>query len=153
MIRLIPDALQSLAVSLWIGGLWMIGLVVAPFLFQTLADRAQAGLLAGHLFTTIAYLGLGCGAYLLLYRLAIFGSHALRQLLFWIVLLMVALDAAGQFGVQPIMAGLRQQALPKEVMESIFRDRFAAWHGVASVLYLIECALGLVVVVQHGRGR
>jgi hypothetical protein len=97
--------------------------------------------------------GWDCGAYLLLYRLAIFGSHVLSQLLFWTVLLMVALDAAGQFGVQPIMAGLKQQALPKEVMESIFHGRFAAWHGVASVLYLIECALGLVVVVQHGRGR
>ena len=126
---------------------------MAPFLFNTLADRAQAGLLAGHLFSAIAYMGLGCGAYLLLYRMAIFGSHALRQLLFWIVLLMVALDAAGQFGVQPIMAGLKQQALPMEVMESILRERFAAWHGAASVLYLIECALGLIVVVEHGRGR
>lgn len=153
MIRSISDALQSIAVTLWIGGLWVVGLVVAPFLFQTLADRAQAGLLAGHLFATMAYVGLGCGAYLLLFRLAIFGGHALSQLLFWMVLLMVALDAAGQFGVQPIMAGLKQQALPKEVMESLFRDRFAAWHGVASVLYLIECALGLIVVVQHGRER
>jgi hypothetical protein len=151
--RFISDALQSIAVTLWVGGLWVIGLVVAPFLFHAVADRAQAGLLAGHLFMVMAYMGLGCGAYLLLYRLAIFGSHALRQLLFWIVLLMVALDAAGQFGVQPIMAGLKQQALPKEVMESIFRDRFAAWHGVASVLYLVQCALGLVMVLQHGRGR
>ena len=153
MIRYISDALQSIAVTLWIGGLWMVGLIVAPFLFHALTDRAQAGLLAGHLFTAMAYIGLGCGAYLLLHRLAIFGSHVLRQLLFWIVLLMVVLDAAGQFGVQPIMAGLKQQALPSEVMHSIFRDRFAAWHGVSSVLYLIECVLGLVVVLQHGRGR
>ena len=77
--RFIADALQSIAVTLWVGGLWVIGLVVAPFLFHTLADRAQAGLLAGHLFATMAYIGLGCGAYLLLYRLAIFGSHALRR--------------------------------------------------------------------------
>jgi len=151
--RFIADALQSIAITLWVGGLWVIGLVVAPFLFNTLSDRAQAGLLAGHLFSAIAYTGFGCVAYLLLYRMAIFGSHALRQLFFWTLLLMFALDAAGQFGVQPIMAGLKQQALPKEVMESIFKDRFAAWHGVSSVLYLIECVLGLVVVVLHGRGR
>ena len=151
--RILADALQSIAITLWVGGLWVVGLVVAPFLFNTLADRAQAGLLAGHLFSAIAYMGLGCGAYLLLYRMAIFGSHALRQLFFWVLLLMMVLDAAGQFGVQPIMAGLKQQALPSEVMQSIFRDRFAAWHGVSSVLYLIECALGLVLVVQHGRGR
>ena len=151
--RALADALQSIAITLWVGGLWVIGLLVAPFLFNTLSDRAQAGLLAGHLFSAIAFAGLGCGAYLLLYRMAIFGSHALRQLFFWTLLLMLALDAAGQFGVQPIMAGLKQQALPKEVMESIFRDRFAAWHGVSSVLYLIECALGLVIVALHGRGR
>jgi hypothetical protein len=56
------------------------------------------------------------------------------------------LTVAGQFGVQPIMAGLKQQALPREVMESMFRDRFATWHGVASVLYLIESVLGVVLV-------
>ena len=151
--RFLSDALQSIAIALWVGGLWAIGAVVAPFLFHTLGDRAQAGLLAGHLFTVMAWIGLGCGAYLLLYRLAVFGSHALRQLFFWALFLMIVLDATGQFGVQPIMAGLKEQALPKEVMESIFRDRFATWHGVASVLYLIECALGLVLVVQHGRGR
>ena len=31
-------------------------------------------------------------------------------------------------------------------MESVFRDRFATWHGVASVIYLIECALGAILV-------
>jgi hypothetical protein len=122
-------------------------------LFHALSDRSQAGMLAGEFFTAISYIGLGCGAYLLLFRLARFGGQAFSQLFFWSVLLMAALAAAGQFGVQPIIASLKQQALPSEVMHSIFRDRFAAWHGVSSVLYLIECVLGLMVVLQHGRGR
>jgi hypothetical protein len=151
--RFITEALQSIAVTLWVGGLWAIGLIVAPLLFHTLSDRSQAGMLAGEFFMAITYLGLGCGAYLLLFRLARFGGQAFSQLFFWSVLLMMALAAAGQFGVQPIMASLKQQALPSEVMHSIFRDRFAAWHGVSSVLYLIECVLGLVIVLQHGRGR
>jgi hypothetical protein len=151
--RFIVDALQSIAITLWVGGLWVIGLIVAPLLFHSLGDRSRAGMLAGQFFTAIAYIGLGCGAYLLLFRLARFGGQAFGQLLFWSVLLMMALAAAGQFGVQPIMASLREQALPSEVMQSIFRDRFAAWHGVSSVLYLIECVFGLVVVLQHGRGR
>ena len=151
--RILADALQSIAVTLWVGGLWAIGLIVAPLLFHTLADRSQAGMLAGQFFTVITYLGLGCGAYLLLYRLARFGGQAFSQLFFWSALVMMALAAAGQFGVQPIMASLKQQALPSEVMHSIFRDRFAAWHGVSSVLYLIECVLGLVIVAQQGRGR
>jgi hypothetical protein len=151
--RFITEVMQSVAVTLWVGGLWAIGLIVAPLLFHTLSDRSQAGMLAGQFFMAISYLGLGCGAYLLLFRLARFGGQAFSQLFFWSVLLMMALAAVGQFGVQPIMASLKQQALPSEVMHSIFRDRFAAWHGVSSVLYLIECALGLVVVLQHGRGR
>lgn len=151
--KLLADALQSIAVTLWVGGLWAIGLIVAPLLFHTLTDRSQAGMLAGQFFTAITYIGLGCGAYLLLFRLARFGGQAFSQLFFWSALLMMALAAAGQFGVQPIMASLKQQALPSEVMHSLFRDRFAAWHGVSSVLYLIECALGLVMVLQHGRGR
>jgi hypothetical protein len=149
----VVDALQSIAVTLWVGGLWVIGLMVAPLLFHTLSDRSQAGQLAGHFFAAINYVGLGCGTYLLLYRLARFGSQAFGQLLFWSLLLMMVLAAAGQFGVQPIMARLREQALPAEVMQSIFRDRFATWHGVSSVFYLIECLLGLVVVLKHGRGR
>ena len=59
---------------------------------------------------------------------------------------MVIVAAIGQFGVQPILDGLRAQALPRQVMESVLRDRFATWHGVASVLYLIECALGVALV-------
>jgi len=151
--RFIVDALQSIAVTLWVGGLWAVGLMVAPLLFHTLADRSQAGMLAGHFFTAITYIGWGCGAYLLLFRLARFGGQAFAQLFFWAALLMMALSAAGQFGVQPIMASLRQQALPAEVMQSLLRNRFAAWHGVSSVLYVIECLLGLVLAVQHGRGR
>ena len=66
---------------------------------------------------------------------------------------MAALTAASQFGIPPLMASLRQQALPSEVMQSIFRDRFAAWHGVSSVLYLIQCGLGVVLAILHGRGK
>ena len=151
--RLITEALQSIAVTLWVGGLWAVGLIVAPLLFHSMSDRSQAGMLAGHFFTGLSYVGFGCGAYLLLFRLARFGGQAFGQLFFWTALLMSALAAAGEFGVQPMMASLKQQALPAEVMHSIFRDRFAAWHGVSSVLYLIECVLGLLMVVQHGRGR
>ena len=38
-------------------------------------------------------------------------------------------------------------------MESVFRDRFSTWHGVASVLYVIESVLGLALVMLQGKGR
>ncbi len=64
---------------------------------------------------------------------------------------MVILTVVGQFGVQPILAGLREQALPRQVMEGVLRDRFATWHGVASILYVIECALGAALVLLQAR--
>ena len=36
----------------------------------------------------------------------------------------------------------------REVMESVFRDRFVAWHGIASVLYLVQSVLGAALVTQ-----
>ncbi|MFN7087712.1 MAG: DUF4149 domain-containing protein [Burkholderiales bacterium] len=146
------DALQSLAVTLWVGSLWTIGYLVAPLLFATLPDRALAGLLAGKFFTLAAYVGLACAIYLLLFRLARFGAAAFRQGFFWVALLMLVLIVVGQFGVQPVVESLKAQALPREVMESVLRERFDTWHGVASGLYVIESVLGAALVVLQQRG-
>lgn len=148
----LAEGIYAVALTLWIGGLWAIGYIVAPTLFSTLADRALAGSLAGKLFTLIAYAGIGCAIYLLVFRLARFGGACFKHAIFWIVLVMLGLTVAGEFGVQPILASFKNQALPKEVMESVFRDRFAAWHGVASVLYLIVSGLGVLLVWLQGRG-
>jgi MFS family permease len=151
--RSLADALQSIAVTLWVGGMWVIGFIVAPLLFSRLGDRVLAGAIAGKLFSIIAWIGIGCALYLVLFRLVRFGAGCFRQGLVWVTLLMLGLLLAGGFGVQAILEGLRAQALPKEVMESVFRDRFMTWHGVASVLYVIQSLLGLFLVVLHGRGR
>jgi hypothetical protein len=47
---------------------------------------------------------------------------------------------------------LKLDALPREVMESVLRDRFATWHGVSSILYLVQSLLGLWLVVWSSRG-
>jgi hypothetical protein len=151
--RGIADALQSMTASLWVGGLWAIGFIVAPVLFATLPDRALAGLLAGKLFSLMAWTGMACALYLLLYRLLRDGMGALRQGVLWVVLLMLVLTLAGEFGVQPVLAALKEQALPRQVMESVLRDRFAAWHGVASGLYVIQSVLGAALVILLGRNK
>jgi hypothetical protein len=149
--KTLTEAIYAIALTLWIGGLWAIGYIVAPTLFYSLADRTLAGMLAGKLFTLIAYVGIGCAVYLLLFRLVRFGGASFRHGICWIVLALLLLTLAGEFGVQPILAGLKDQALPKGVMESVFRDRFATWHGVASVLYLIQSVLGILLVWLHAR--
>jgi hypothetical protein len=152
MLRRLSDALYFATLTLWVGGLWTIGYIVAPTLFATLADRQLAAMLAGKLFILIGWIGLGCAAYLLIFMLLRIGRAALKRWSFWLLLLMLGLTAASQFGIHPILAQLKADALPREVMESIMRDRFVTWHGIASILYLVQSVLGLLVVIGAGRG-
>jgi hypothetical protein len=145
----LPDLLAAWALTLWVGGLWAVGYLAAPTLFYSLDDRVLAGMLAGRMFAYIAWVGLVCGVWLLLFRLARLGGTALKQGFFWIVLIMLLLSLAQQFGIQPILQQLKDQALPKDVMESLFRDRFTAWHGVSSAVYLIQSLLGLAAVAKQ----
>ena len=147
----LADAFHALAVTVWAGALWAIGLLSAPILFQMIADRTLAGSIAGRLFLYVALIGIACGLYLLIFRLARFGTHAVRQGFFWVVVLLLVLTLVGQFGVQPILAALKQQAGAQAVMESVLRDRFATWHGIASVLYVAQCVLALPLVLLQNR--
>jgi len=90
---------------------------------------------------------------LLVYLVLAQGARITRCSVFWIVLLMLAATLLSHFGIQPLMAALKLEALPKPVMESALRDRFALWHGVSSGLYLLQTLLGIALVVLQGRGR
>ena len=150
--RKVSEALYSAAITLWVGGLWALGYIAAPVLFASLGDRHLAGMVAGKLFALIGWVGLGAAAYLLIFLFARQGARALKSAVFWLVLLMALMAAASQFGIQPLMAQLKADALPREVMESVLRDRFATWHGVSSILYLLQSMLGLWLVVWSQRG-
>ncbi|UCV02817.1 DUF4149 domain-containing protein [Dechloromonas denitrificans] len=150
--RQLSDALYLTAITLWVGGLWAIGYMAAPVLFVSLGDRQLAGMVAGKLFALIAWGGLGSAAYLLVFLLLRWGSGFFRRSVFWLVLLMALLAAASLFGIQPLMAQLKADALPREVMESVLRDRFATWHGVSSILYMVQSLLGLWLVIWANRG-
>jgi hypothetical protein len=43
---------------------------------------------------------------------------------------------------------LKINAQPKEVMESIFADRFAMWHGISSISFLIQTILVTVLMLR-----
>lgn len=146
------DGLYFVTVTLWVGGMWAIGYLVAPVLFSGLGDRQLAGLIAGQLFAAIGWLGLASAAYLLVFQVLRSGVGVFRRLPFWLVLSMCLMTAASLFGIQPLMAQLKLDALPREVMDSVLRDRFATWHGISSILYLLQSLLGLGLVVSGSRG-
>ncbi|HRH81746.1 MAG TPA: DUF4149 domain-containing protein [Thiobacillaceae bacterium] len=145
----LPHLLAAWAAALWVGGLWAIGYLAAPVLFYHLDDRMLAGNLAGQMFRWIGWMGIVCGTGLLLHRFWFSGGRALKQSFVWIVVVMLLLTLGQQFGIQPLMQELKDMAMPRDVMESMFRDRFAAWHGVSSAVYLLESLLGLWLVARQ----
>lgn len=144
--------LAGVLLVLWIGGGWAIG-IAAAVLFSHLDDKVLAGQLAGRLFDWMAWIGIVAGSYLLLHRLVRDGGSTLKTLFFWVVLLMLLLTLASHFGIKPILQSLKDQAMPLAVMQSVFADRFSRWHGVSSGVYLIQSALGLLLVWRAGWAR
>jgi len=129
---------ERILLTLWVGGLWAIGYIVAPALFANLEDRALAGSLAGVMFEIIAYVGLLCGGLLL-----VFNQVRNSRRLNWralVLLLMLLLIAVGQFYLAPKIAGLRSQGLADSV-------QFGRLHGVAASAYLFTSLLGLALVI------
>jgi len=143
-----PQHLASLLITAWAGSLWAVGYLAVPVLFYAQPDKQMAGMLAGQMFSLVAYLGMVCGAYLLLYRYFKYGRIALRQNLFWVVSAMLLFTLVIQCGIQPVMTDLKTQALPLDVMHSAFADRFKMLHGVSSIIYLIESLLGIYLVIK-----
>ena len=144
------DILFQILTTLWVGGLWATGFLIAPILFSALPDKALAGMLAGNFFAAIAWVGIGCGTYLILFRLFRFGGSAFKQWAFWITLFMLLLTLLGHFGIQPLLAQLKLQAA-KDVMETMMKSRFAVWHGVASILYICQSLMGAVLILKQGK--
>ncbi len=141
------DKFSLIVITLWVGALWAAG-AAAYVLFDTLQDRQLAGQIAGRFFTYVSYLGLFSAFYLLIHRLFSYGTLALKQAFFWAVFVMLLLVLAGHFGIQPLLAQLKADAFPSDVMHTVFADRFRTWHGVASIAYMVQCLLGFVVVLR-----
>jgi len=142
-------ALRKISITFWVGGLWVIGYLVAPILFSALSDnRPLAGTLAGKMFRAIGWAGIGCGAFLLIYQFSSIKAAVLRHSTFWLVSLMVAIALILQFWIQPVMAMLRSSGAPVDFMGLPLLRSFAFWHGVSSTLYLIQSVLGLVLIIK-----
>lgn len=146
MLSRLAEHFALVVVTLWVGGMWAVGYLVAPVLFDMLPDRMLAGRVAGRLFDFVGWFGIGSAAYLLLWTMLRIRLVAFRSGLFWLLVALLALVAAGHFGIQPLMTELKANAWPRDVMNSVMRDRFATWHGISSVLYLIQSLLGVMLI-------
>lgn len=141
---------RILVATLWAGSLWTIGYLVAPTLFSTLHDKVLAGTIAGHLFRIEAWLSVVCATVLIV--LAFFGNmdggSKARKTLLVIVCAMLICTLVGYFGLQPLMAGLREAAGSGGVMDSAARTKFGVLHGLSAALYFIQGLLGIALILK-----
>ena len=122
--------------------------MVTTVLFNKIPSAYIAGNLSGDMFQFLNYFGFGAGLFILFIQFKTVGIGFLKSSVLWVILVMLILIMINYFGIQPIIDAIKVEALPKEVMESVFADRFSTWHGIASIGYLIQCLLGLVLLIK-----
>jgi hypothetical protein len=150
----LANASFQVALTAWIGSLWGIGYLVVPTLFHTLSDnRVLAGEIAGRIFGVSGWAGLFLGGYLLLFIVVRQGRASLRTLTLWLTVLILILTAVSLFGIQPLMADMKHAVQPLDIMASPLRERFVAWHGIASSLYLLQSVLALALLLRASFGK
>jgi len=84
---------ERFLLTLWIGGMWIIGYLVTPVLFKTLDDRQLAGELAGYFFKYISIIGLVCGVLLLVGAVIVARRELFRRWRIWVLVCMILMVA------------------------------------------------------------
>lgn len=122
-----------LAAALWWGSLTAIGFMAVPLLFAHAATPAVAGSLAARLFTGQAWMGLACGAVLLMGARSEDGTPRLD----W------AQGAVAYVLLGMLAALLQEFAVAPRILA---RLNLAVWHSAGTALYAVQWLCALVVL-------
>lgn len=131
---------ESLLQTLWVGALWSVGYIVAPALFANLPDRAQAGQMAGELFTLVTWLSLVCGALLIAGEARSGRAATIRRLRVALIAFMLGCLAASEWILRPMMEAAR-------AADGTPGPGFGLLHGFAAALWLLASLSGVLLVV------
>jgi hypothetical protein len=147
----ILEAVERVLLTLWVGGLWTTGLVIAPVLFRNY-ERMVAGEIAGRLFGAVSWLGLLGGAMLLALAVTRVRQQLWRDWRVVVLMVMLVVTVTGEFGLAARMRELKELMVLPPVAPAVTSE-FGRLHGIASLLFLANCALGLVLVIFGIRPR
>ena len=137
----------KLFLSIWTGSLWWM-IIVAKVLFDKIPTAFLAGVVAGQLFYYLSYFSMGMSVLIFFHLFKYQGWSLVKSSKFWLILFIAMIVLINFFGIQPTLEALKINAQPKEVMESIFADRFAMWHGISSISFLIQTILVTVLMLR-----
>jgi hypothetical protein len=131
--------LKRLIRTAWLGSIWSVGYLVAPILFETLDDRALAGLLAGKMFTMVAWISLVAGPLMALLTLTTSERSRRRSMKLFCIAAIMACMVSVHWVFTPMMD---QARLP----DGSPGEGFLLIHGGSSLVYLLGSLLGLVLL-------
>jgi hypothetical protein len=140
--------------TLWVGSIITVGYIVTPTLFATLSDRQVAGMVAGALFriegiiSMILSVGLIVFANLLVKR----GCGRYKNIRWYLLAMLICAGISALF-FEPMMDSLREEALSQgfPVMLSPLAESFTRLHTFASIVYLLQSLIGLVLLWRLSR--
>lgn len=141
-------AAERILLTLWIGGMWVTGWVVAPTLFKNY-ERVLAGDIAGRLFSMLSVVGMTCAVLLLISCLMRARLAVWRDWRAGVLLLMFVVILIGEFGVATRMRELKELL----AVSSAANLEFQWLHRGAGILFLANSVLGLVLVIFGVRPR
>ncbi|HWR86994.1 MAG TPA: DUF4149 domain-containing protein [Acidiferrobacterales bacterium] len=147
----ILQTIERVLLTLWVGGLWMTGLVVAPVLFRNY-ERVLAGDIAGRLFAAMSLLGMLCGVLLLAFVAVRARQRVWRDWRVGVLMAMLVVTVIGEFGLAARMRELKELMILPPVAPTVMSE-FGRLHGIASLLFLANSALGLALVIFGIRPR
>ena len=131
---------EKILLTIWIGGMWAIGYIVTPVLFQML-DKTVAGQVAGQLFSIMSYIGI-FSAVTLIINVLVKQGFSSRHWQLWVLIAMLIIIMVAQFVIQPMMEELKIAGLSENNA-----SQFGRLHGTASVLFLMNSLAGLALVI------
>jgi len=144
-----------LCLALMLGLLVVSGYVVVPVLFAKAGSHALAGSLAGHIFH-LANLGLiFLAAAVIVFWLRMGKSGmAIGRLRWSLLLIVVILAVLNEYGVTPVIADLKAQMGPIDLVpdDNPQRKLFGIWHGVSALLHMFA-AIAAALLVALGANR
>jgi hypothetical protein len=136
---------ERLLLTLWVGSLWAIGYITAPFAFIYFEDIEVAGTFVGKLFIIVNYIGLACGSALVI-RYASLGQHAMTLWRFWVTVTMLLLVVFIHFYLQVEMSVIKSLDWRQN---SALSDQFDLLHHISTVVYTLLSILGLALVATQ----
>jgi len=122
--------------------------MVTTILFNKIPSSYIAGAIANDMFAFMNLFGMFSSGFLLIFGFRKENLSFIRTITFWLLIIMLSITIISYFGINPILENFRDNSISKEIIESVFVNRYSTWHGIASTAFLIECFLGIFLILK-----